>query len=83
MTFWTDSRDVLVTVALLYCTRALHKISSNEITKEEVAAQKKKKKKVPFCSYGTAFISSECRTTSFTRVSYTRLDYFSGTNCFI
>lgn len=52
MTFWTDSRDVLVTVALLYCTGALHKISSNEITKEEVAAQKKKKKKFHFAVMG-------------------------------
>ena len=38
---WIDFRDVLVIVALLYCTCALHKILSNEITKEEVAALKK------------------------------------------
>lgn len=39
---WTDFRDVLVIVALLYCTCTLHKIFSNEMTKEEVASLKKK-----------------------------------------
>jgi len=38
---WIDFRDVFIIVALLYCTCALHKILSSEITKKEVAALKK------------------------------------------
>lgn len=79
---WTDFRDVLVIVALLYCTCALHKIFSNEMTKEEVASLKKKIN-FHFAVMGLPSFPLNAILQMFTRVSLTRLDYSSGTNCFI
>lgn len=80
---WTDFRDVLVIVALLYCTCALHKIFSKEMTKEEVASLKKKKINFHFAVMGLPSFPLNAIPQMFTRVSLTRLDYYSGTNCFI